>query len=178
MKTCAKCQEQFSTKITLDGKTHNIQNRKFCLKCSPWGEHNTRADIDTHLKKTKICCQCLKEMPNTRDFFYGRSNSSYLNAECKKCSTLKKRREMQEQKEFCVNHNGGKCIICGYKKSISGLAFHHVDPASKEFEFKSATRSKQALIKELKKCILACHNCHAEIHYGLHPQYLVVKDQS
>lgn len=41
MKTCEKCTSEFPILVKIDGKTRNLGNRKFCLKCSPFGAHNT-----------------------------------------------------------------------------------------------------------------------------------------
>ena len=60
---------------------------------------------------------------------------------------------------------GGKCGICGYDKYVSALEFHHLDPSKKEFSLKSYTINNWKLIvKELRKCVCVCSNCHKEIH--------------
>lgn len=65
---------------------------------------------------------------------------------------------------------GGKCQICGYNKCIDALHFHHKDPSQKQFDISTAiwggqkNINEQQIIDELKKCILVCANCHAEIH--------------
>jgi hypothetical protein len=41
-KLCKKCNLVIPRKIIIDGKERNLQNRKFCITCSPFGEHNTR----------------------------------------------------------------------------------------------------------------------------------------
>ena len=55
------------------------------------------------------------------------------------------------------------CQICGYKKSLSALEFHHLHskrvPVSKMLGY-----SRYTLKDEIKKCILVCSNCHSEIH--------------
>ena len=69
-------------------------------------------------------------------------------------------------KQMAIDLKGGKCIICGYKKSSAALDFHHVDGSKKEFgiSLDGITRSWQRVQKELEKCILVCANCHREIH--------------
>jgi predicted HNH restriction endonuclease len=61
-------------------------------------------------------------------------------------------------------------VICGYSKSVSALAFHHLDPAHKDFGHsdKGLTRSWEAIRRELDKCQLLCLNCHAEVHARQH----------
>lgn len=61
------------------------------------------------------------------------------------------------------------CTICGYKKSFSALHFHHHENGSKESynsivgRYVSSGRVVAA-IKEAKKCMLVCSNCHSELH--------------
>jgi 5-methylcytosine-specific restriction endonuclease McrA len=65
---------------------------------------------------------------------------------------------------------GGKCKNCSYNFCFDALDFHHKNPKSKEFHFGRIIANPIAwkkLIIELKKCILICANCHAEIHDGL-----------
>ena len=72
----------------------------------------------------------------------------------------------RRRKQKLVEYYGGKCVLCGYDKSMSALHFHHVDPTIKSEQPTkvigqwSIERAKE----ELDKCILVCSNCHAEIH--------------
>lgn len=62
---------------------------------------------------------------------------------------------------------GGSCRKCGYKKNLASLSFHHLDARKKDFrlDVRSLSNRKLSIImKEFKKCILLCHNCHHEIH--------------
>ena len=63
---------------------------------------------------------------------------------------------------------GGKCSICGYNKCLHALQFHHIDPSKKKFNISSniGKYTLQSIQNELKKCIVVCANCHAEIHAG------------
>ena len=40
-RVCA-CGQTIPFTTTIDGKRHNLNSRKFCLTCSPFGMHNTR----------------------------------------------------------------------------------------------------------------------------------------
>ena len=76
-----------------------------------------------------------------------------------------------ERKKILTTKLGGCCHICGYKKNLSALTFHHKDPKKKLFQLdlRSLSNRKQTLIDlEIKKCILVCHNCHAELHNPQH----------
>lgn len=65
-----------------------------------------------------------------------------------------------------IEHLGGKCIKCGYKKYPEVLEFHHRDPSKKDFNVSSKghCRSWQRVEKEIEKCDLLCANCHREVH--------------
>ena len=77
-----------------------------------------------------------------------------------------KRRTLLKQK--AVEFKGGECDLCGYKKCIQALDFHHLDPFEKEFTIAGNYNiSWKRIVNELKKCILVCSNCHREIHAGI-----------
>lgn len=88
---------------------------------------------------------------------------------CKKCSVEAVQRRREKIKLLAIEYKGGECEICGYKRCVSALEFHHLDPNEKEFGVgeKGYTRSIETIKKELDKCILVCSNCHREIHAGL-----------
>ncbi|TXH06191.1 MAG: HNH endonuclease [Candidatus Moraniibacteriota bacterium] len=78
----------------------------------------------------------------------------------------KRRRELKEK---AVKLKGGKCEICGYKKCLNALDFHHIDESKKSFSLgtRGLTRSWEKIVEEIQKCMLLCANCHREIHAGL-----------
>lgn len=71
------------------------------------------------------------------------------------------------RKTKAIEYKGGKCIVCGYNKSIRALQFHHLDPTQKDFGISGTTKSFEKLKPELDKCVLLCANCHGEVHEGL-----------
>lgn len=73
-----------------------------------------------------------------------------------------------------VDYKGGRCLICGYKKCIDALEFHHINPDDKDFNISGGTKSFDYLKSELDKCILVCANCHREIHAGLIDLNLII----
>ncbi len=94
-------------------------------------------------------------MPDTRTYA---DRAEYL-----KIAVTKRRRKL---KVMLVEYKGGKCKICGYKKSPWALDLHHVDSKSKSFglSVRGLTRSWESLKKEADKCVLICANCHREVH--------------
>lgn len=56
MKKCLKCNEEIPSRVSVDGVNHVLNRRKYCLKCSPFGGHNTSK---IHIEKRKNhCLQC------------------------------------------------------------------------------------------------------------------------
>lgn len=140
MKICKKCQAPFKGYNFIDGKYRNLNNRQFCLECSPFGEKNNK-DLTKNLLKTKHPSR--KTYKNVKNFRYNRKIKS-------------------------IEYLGGKCKICGYEKCKTALHFHHLDPKEKAFGISSkASWGFEKIKSELDKCILLCSNCHAEIHEGI-----------
>ena len=64
-----------------------------------------------------------------------------------------------------IKYLGGKCENC-HDTDIRHLSFHHTNSNEKEGILKDIIWGHWSLVeKEIKKCILLCHNCHAEHHY-------------
>jgi len=85
--------------------------------------------------------------------------------DCRKCSVQRTSDFRRNRKRKLVELSGGKCVRCGYDKCLSALEFHHTDRSTKDFDFssKGINRNWDLILAELKKCILVCSNCHAEI---------------
>lgn len=60
------------------------------------------------------------------------------------------------------------CLFCS-EKAYQCLDFHHLDGNEKELTLSEAknSMSNEDLIKEAKKCIIVCSNCHRKIHANL-----------
>jgi 5-methylcytosine-specific restriction endonuclease McrA len=91
--------------------------------------------------------------------------SGKLRWRCKKCRYDRQVNSYKRLKTELVQIAGGKCSMCGYDKYLGALDFHHQDPSKKEFGISEGIirYSKEKLIQEIKKCILLCKNCHAEV---------------
>ncbi len=169
MPTCKRCNNHFPNKIKINSKERNLQRRKFCLDCSPFGSHNTSKLClnDGNIK----CFECKKTKP--KEQFYNRTEGG-IQYICKECSSKKVSTRRKDNKIKSMEYKGGQCIICGYNKSIRAMKFHHIDPDKKEYIITGKMCSFEKLKTELDKCILVCGNCHDEIHDGFHPQYLII----
>ena len=77
-----------------------------------------------------------------------------------------KKTRLKRKKEELVKISGGKCCICGYNKCLAALEFHHKKDKENVVARIIRDLSKQKALKEIKKCILLCANCHRELHQG------------
>jgi len=73
------------------------------------------------------------------------------------------------KKQYFVDLYGGKCSICGYKKHLGALEFHHTNGNKMDINPSHLIYlaiDTNIIIKELDKCKLVCANCHREIQYS------------
>jgi hypothetical protein len=78
----------------------------------------------------------------------------------------RKRDSRKEKKLWLMSLLGGKCSKCGYNKCEAALEFHHIGK-DKEGDISHIIKdgSRQKALKEIKKCVLLCANCHREAHH-------------
>lgn len=173
MRKCLKCEKDLPNVITINGKKHNICNRKFCLDCSPFKQHNTVNLVNSNRRpiyvydgdEYKVCQLCKKEK-NINEFYKNTKNSYHSN--CRSCANTMTVERQRSIKQKAVDYLGNKCIVCSYDKCIGALEFHHINPEEKDFSISQVKLSSFERIKsELDKCVLLCANCHREFHGGL-----------
>jgi hypothetical protein len=157
---CTKCNGNFPSSITIDGKRRNLSNRKYCLECSPFGEHNTkRLDVDEAKGDRECTCTVCGKL------YIHRPGSGTGPTICWSCRTKQRRIKLKNQ---AVEYKGSRCLLCGYSKCIDALVFHHIVPEEKEFGIANKyCLSWESLKKEIDKCALLCANCHSEVHAGI-----------
>lgn len=151
MPLCRLCSNHFAIKVIIDGKVRNLQRRKYCLGCSPFGSGNTRK---------------LESPPLT---VQGKGKRKRNKAKYAKWQSKARKERKQKLIELC----GGKCIICGYQRCQKALDFHHKEEGEKTYKgFGLSANGMLAkwstLLEEVKKCVLLCSNCHREVHAGWH----------
>jgi len=88
------------------------------------------------------------------------------------------------RKEFLVDLKGGQCEVCGYKKSMRALDFHHREKAAKKFNIGIACREiddfvfHSLVVPEVEnECTLLCSNCHRELHEREKQQRIQYNDE-
>jgi len=152
-----------------------------CKKCG----NNNPITLELHHADKKQKEKCFSDMIRKNKYSH-----EAIKKEIKKCQLLCRNchQELHNQnkhpknlknKKFILNiqNNKGKCVLCGYNKNISCLEFHHKNKANKKFQLSmltdprrnyNATRIKKEkfnfYIKEIKKCMAICCNCHQIIH--------------
>jgi hypothetical protein len=87
---------------------------------------------------------------------------------CKACRSEAVARRRRAVKQRLVAEAGGSCQLCGYSRCLGALQFHHVEPHGKEFHLahRGHSRSIARSRAEMRKCVLLCANCHAEVEGG------------
>jgi hypothetical protein len=163
-KICKKCNNEFPFSIRINGRIRNLNSRKYCLDCSPFGKHNTsKLDAD---KNNKQCSKC-KETKLLKEFYMKTDGRPHCY--CKICMNSKRVEYMKKNKSAAIAYKGGKCQCCGYDKLQDALEFHHKNPDEKDFSISTHRGANIEKIKpEIDKCVLLCANCHRETHAGLH----------
>lgn len=159
MPTCEYCGAEFPVKLMIDGRKCNLQRRKYCLECSPFGSRNTRKLIlDKRPPVEQNCPICSRDTTGKRTKM------------CGGCRTEVRR---YITKNAAVKLLGGKCQKCGWQGALPGYEFHHTAPNAKEFQIGNvANKSWEVIKRELEKCELLCACCH-RIEHSKHDQALI-----
>jgi len=111
----------------------------------------------------KTCTIC-KISKKSNEFYSNPGTKDELGSQCKSCDSIERRKKCIEKKKILVDFLGGQCIVCGYKKCLNALDFHH--KYDKNFNISSKMKYRlEILLEEIKKCDLLCANCHREKHF-------------
>lgn len=123
---------------------------------------------------TRTCKKCGNTYPIQNFPRAGIKNGiEYKRYACKKCYHTRKQDRRKVQRKWLNEYkNNLSCQKCGYSKkthpnfAVSALQFHHAKD-DKEFMISNGVSrgmSTEKLLNEIKKCIVLCCRCHAEIH--------------
>lgn len=167
-KKCVKCDKEIPKHIWVDNKKRNLQRRKYCLDCSPFGLHNTgqlEKAGERRAYQPRHCTSCGK---------------LFVKKKGKLCYTCAFGSALKTRMDKVYNVVGESCWLCGYNKGEIGrkvLNFHHIDPSNKCMDLTSREMKGYAwptVVLEIKKCVLLCCRCHQEYHAGLIPDEIMV----
>jgi hypothetical protein len=141
-----------------------LKSRKRCVECNL--KFRARAVKPQKMNVKTHCSKCGVEKTHDNTFS---PREGMWSPQCRECLHKKGRRSQEKLKQECVDYKGGQCNICGYKKCLSALDFHHVDPNEKDFTVarKKLNINNEKMRAELDKCVLLCANCHREEHSRL-----------
>lgn len=152
MPNCRTCSAYYPYRVVIEGKIHNLQNRKSCLAC--WPFKKTRKKESGPPVTCKLC---------NREYVFTRGKGHRVSI----CNSCNANRLRNSRKIKAVAYKGGSCIECGYNKSVKALHFHHRERSDKKFNLCGMwSASWERLKLELDKCDLMCANCHMELEHG------------
>jgi predicted HNH restriction endonuclease len=110
-------------------------------------------------KKDGLCSWCNECQDEYSTQRHKTHSKNYAN-------TARERRK--RGKRWAIEYKGAKCARCGEQVEDVCYDFHHLNPKQKEISVGVLMdRKKEAIIKEIKKCIMVCANCHRIIHKEL-----------
>jgi hypothetical protein len=131
----------------------------------------------------KHCTTC-KELKPDNYFRKDREKKDGLASRCKECTNNREKSlyytrykdQVDARNKARLDATGklilnvklaNPCLFCGEKEPVA-LAFHHRDPTEKDFNISTfRTASLEKVQKEIDKCVVICHNCHAKVHAGI-----------
>lgn len=125
------------------------------------------AALDEPITKKCSICNFVKDISQFHKNGTQPSGKVKYKPNCKSCTNMKDHIQYYARLTEAIRKGGRDwvCEICGYDKNLSGIAFHHIDPSTKEFEIsKRRHATVETFMGELDKCAILCQNCHAEEH--------------
>lgn len=138
--------------------------------------------VGDYTMKTKKCITCKLDLP-LNSFNANKTKKDGYQNKCRDCSKQYLKSHYRENKKYYRNkakkatekHRAWwkeyksqlVCEKCG-EDHPACIQFHHKNPKNKSFDVSrgvSNFKSKELIIKEIKKCIPLCANCHAKLHW-------------
>jgi len=128
----------------VDGVLRNLQRRRFCLLCSPFGQHNSSPVPPGSVSLTELA-ELRRKKRNAKTYRYQKKMRVRLRGEL-------------------LASRGGHCQNCGYDRAPAALEFHHRNARTKDFTLSSVSTVPARIWAEAEKCDLLCANCHRRRH--------------
>ena len=155
---CVICGKEFtSIKSTKKYCSHECVKQ---MRRQQWANRERIPKNNDYKGKEKTCLLC-------GNAFRPKTSSANLRSCCYDCMPDGKQLTRGEFLAKLKLLHGGKCKRCGYDACLKALEFHHIDPSKKDFTISNDSLKLADAIKESKKCILICSNCHKEFHDGM-----------
>jgi len=162
---CPSCHKSFVPKT---------KNQKQCCKgCTNAIFHKKHPEKQFeysqrwYYKQPLLCHFCNKPIP----LEIRKAGLRFCSEECRKAQSKLNQKKCRLKKRTLLEQYKleSGCVRCGYNLCAAALDFHHVNPKDKECGLNQCHWSPHSkkMKEELKKCILLCKNCHAEIHAGI-----------
>jgi hypothetical protein len=184
MPVCGVCGQSFANWLTIGGRTRKLSNRKYCLGCSPYGQHNTRVleRAAREPSQPKRCPRCGEEKPITD--FYLLPGGTRSHSWCKPCNNEhRKARFRQDRLDALLHYANGdvRCACCGERR-LEFLGLDHINNNDgAEHRRALGVYGGRAFYSWLRSTaytydalVVACHNCNmARALYGQCPHTIL-----
>lgn len=150
-------------------------NKKTCCDCGAMKDlseyYGDRSRSDGRKARCKECSRARKREWYEQAQSEGRAFMGQLAPGVKKrCNRVRNKSWSRIRLlEFSQRYKArvGCCQACGYDKYSKILQYHHKDPDQKKFGICDGYKHGLSLLKEeIRKCIILCPTCHAEVHVG------------
>lgn len=134
--------------------------------------------------KTKVCSKC-KKRKSIKQYNFKIKAKNIRQSACKLCTRKeytthyniidnKKRivkkigiRNEKFHQKFLEFKKTFSCKLCPEKEPCC-LEFHHLNPKQKDFNLSHHRNyGWKRILKEIKKCVCLCSNCHKKVHAGI-----------
>jgi len=116
--------------------------------------------------RKKYCGEFCAKRAERRNASKRRENDPELMASYRE-QRKKSRNKLRSNKRKAVQGMKVQCERCGYNKCPGALHFHHIENKEGLISQKSESWGKDRIHNEIKKCVVLCANCHAEVHCGV-----------
>lgn len=146
-----------------NGSTVRFWMKKYNLTSTATNKGGRKA-ANPIIEDSKVCLTC-KIAKHVSQYTTRSDRKNTLSPYCKECQAKDTYSRYAEIKTYIVQHMGGICKLCELSYPLSVYSFHHTGREHKDFNIADKRHaSLSVVLNELKKCILVCRNCHAEIH--------------
>lgn len=159
MSKCVVCNSVFPNFVEIDGKMRNLQRRKYCLNCSPFGQHNTKVLEVSNI--IKYCKFCGKPLLNKKQMLF-------CNNECKSEYYYQEyiarwKRGLEDGmsgkygiskriKRYLFNKYNNKCCKCGWNQ---------MNPFTNKIPLEVHHKDGDYTNNDEENLELLCPNCHS-----------------